>query len=321
MSRTPTAPVGVLASGPYDRSMTTSPPVLGALDPGAPLPFGRHSVVRAVVAEPVTALLVQRALVMDVAHPKVAAAVAHHSDFQEHPLSRAWVTADAALRLVFGDEHVARGAARQIYGVHDHINGRLEARNGRGDDADDAPYTAHDASLLTWVWATLVDTAETAFTRWVRPFGTREAEAFYDEMLAFARFFGIPDELLPPDRDAFARYLDDMLSSESLATGQESRSLAHQVLWYSHRSVPSPLVRVERALALATLDVRILDRLGIGVDDTDRVLGRRLDGWLTSYYRRFPRPPAVLPALYVLMRRPSIGMAGRVRALWGRARA
>jgi uncharacterized protein (DUF2236 family) len=138
--------------------------------------------------------------------------------------------------------------------------------------------------------------------------------------VAFARFFGIPDELLPPDRDAFARYLDAMLSSESLATGHQSRSLARQVLWYSHRTVPSPLVRVERALALATLDVRILDRLGIGVDDTDRVLGRRLDGWLTSYYRRFPRPPAVLPALYILMRRPSIGMAGRFRAVWGRAR-
>jgi uncharacterized protein (DUF2236 family) len=300
--------------------MTDSPPVLGALEPGAPLPFGRHSVVRAVVAEPVTALLVQRALVMDVAHPKVAAAVAHHSEFQRRPLTRAWATADAALRLVFGDEHVARGAARQIYGVHDHINGRLDVGNGLGGDTGDAQYTAHDASLLTWVWATLVDTAETAFTRWVRPFGADEAEAFYDEMLSFARFFGIPDELLPADRRAFARYLDDMLSSESLATGDESRSLARQVLWFSHRRVPSPIVRVERALALATLDVRIVDRLGIGVDDADRELGRRLDGLLSSYYRRFPRPPRVMPALYILMRRPSIGMADRVRGVWGQAR-
>ena len=86
---------------------------------------GRDSVVRAVVAEPVTALLVQRALVMDVAHPKVAGAVADHSDFQRRPLTRAWATVDAALRLVFGDEQVARQAARQIYAVHDHIDGSL----------------------------------------------------------------------------------------------------------------------------------------------------------------------------------------------------
>src|SRR5579863_2749307 len=123
MSRTPTNPGGGsrVRAPSYDRTMSVPPPVLGALDPQAPLPFGRHSVVRAVVAEPVTALLVQRALVMDVAHPSVAAAVAHHSEFQRRPLTRAWATVDAALRLVFGDEQVARDAARQIYAVHDHI--------------------------------------------------------------------------------------------------------------------------------------------------------------------------------------------------------
>jgi uncharacterized protein (DUF2236 family) len=125
--------------------------------------------------------------------------------------------------------------------------------------------------------------------------------------------------LLPADRRAFARYLDDMLSSESLATGDESRALARQVLWFNHRIVPSPIVRVERALALATLDGRIVDRLGIGGAGPDHELGRKLDEWLRSYYRRFPRPPRVLPALYILMRRPSIGLAGRVRAVWGQA--
>src|ERR1700676_5642474 len=205
--------------------MTAPLPVLGALDPGAPPPFGHHSVVRAVVAEPVTSLLLQRALVMDVAHPKVAAAVADHSDFQRHPLSRAWVTADAAVRLVFGDEHVARGAARQIYGVHDHINGRLDVGAGPGDGALDTRYTAHDASLLAWVWATLVDTAETAFTRWVRPFTAVEAETYYDEMLSFARFLGISPELLPVDRRAFGCYLDAVLSSDFLALGEQCRAL------------------------------------------------------------------------------------------------
>jgi len=306
--------------------MSAPRPVLGALDPDVPLPFGRDSVVRAVVAEPVTALLVQRALVMEVAHPEVAAAVADHSDFQRHPLMRAWATVDAALRLVFGDEQVARGAARQIYAVHDHINGHLdghlEAHPGPpadpGEGAGPRSYTAHDAALLAWVWATLVDTAETAYTRWVRPFGPAEARAFYDEMRSFGRFFGIPDELLPADRQAFSDYVDGMLGGELLGTSAGSRSVARQVLWYRHRVVPAALVRVERVLALTTLDPRVIDGLGIRPDPADVDLGRRLDTWLRWHYGRLPRSPRILPSLYVLMRGPSVGLAGRARAALGR---
>jgi uncharacterized protein (DUF2236 family) len=289
----------------------TGPPPLGALDPATPLPFGRGSVVRMVVAEPASALLVQRALVMEVAHPKVAAAVTDHSQFLRRPLSRAWVTADAALRLVFGDERIARGAVQQIYGVHDHIAGHREP---------DTSYTAHDASLLAWVWATLLDTAETAFTRWVRPFGSYEADAYYDEMRAFGRFLGIPDPLLPQDRHGFVRYLDDMLSGGVLGASDETRTVAHQVLWFSHWSVPPPLVRAERVLALATLDPRVLDGLEIRPGPADLRLGRTLDVWLGTYYRRLPRRPTIVPALYVMLRRPSIGLADRVRGVVAPAR-
>ncbi len=311
--------------------MTVPPSALGALDPDAPLPFGRNSLVRAAVAEPVTALLVQRALVMEVAHPKVAAAVAHHSHFQRRPLARAWVTVDTALRLVFGDERTARGAARQIYGVHDHIHGHVETPDGlrpehdgdgtstADDSADSAStahdtYTAHDASLLAWVWATLVDTTEMAFTRWVRPFDATEADTFYGEMRSFARFLGIPEDLLPADRKAFSCYLEDLLSGDVLGTTEESRSVARQVLWFDHRIVPSPLVRVERVLALATLDPRIVDRLQIRPDRGDAELGRRLDAWLRAYYGRVPRLPRLTPSLYVLMRRPSVDLVGRARS-------
>ena len=166
-----------------------------------------------------------------------------------------------------------------------------------------------------------MDTAETAYTRWVRPFDPAEARAFYDEMRAFGRFFGIPDELLPADRQAFSRYLDDMLEGGLLGTSEASRSLARRVLWFEHRAVPSPLVRVERVLALATLDTRVVDRLEIRPEPADVDLGLRLDALLRSQYRRLPRPPRVLPALYVLMRRPSVGLAGRARATWDRTRA
>ena len=102
-----------------------------------------------------------------------------------------------------------------------------------------------------------------------------------------------------------------------LATGEECRALARQVLWFDHRIVPSPLVRVERVLALATLDPRLVDRLGVHPDPADEKLGATLDAWLSTYYRRLPRPPRVGPSLYVLMRRPTIGLARRARAILG----
>ena len=285
--------------------------------------------VRAAVAEPVTALLVQRALVMEVAHPAVAAGVTQHSSFTRRPLTRAWVTADAALRLVFGSDSVARGAARQVYRVHDRINGPLpRGTHSGGSEPGEAAvsdattrYSAHDARLLTWVWATLVDTAETAYTRWVRPLSEDEADAFYAEMIGFARFFGIPASELPADRTRFAAYLDGMLDHPAYGSGDDSRALARQVLWFRHRTVPSPVVRIERVLALATLDRRVLDRLAIEPDAADTALGHRLDGWLSSYYRRLPRTPPAVPAFYVKVRQPGMALMRRLRTVAAATRA
>jgi uncharacterized protein (DUF2236 family) len=288
------------------------PPVLGALDAEAPTPLGRASLLRRVVAEPVTTLMIQRALVMDVSHPKVAAGVEDHSAFRSHPWRRAWITVDTALRLVFGSTATARAAARQIYATHDRINGSLAAPAGPWESG--AGYTAHDASLLTWVWATLVDSAEVAYTRWVGPMSVADADAYYADMVAFARFVGIPESLLPVDRPAFAAYLDDMLGRPHLGDSDLSRDLVRHILWFEHRSVPPPMVRVGRVLALTTLDPRLRDRLGIRLDAADERYARRLDQWLRTYYRRLPRARASLPMLYVLLRRPTVGLAARARA-------
>ena len=305
--------------------MTAPPPVLGALDPDAPLPFGRDSLVRAAVAEPVTALLVQRALVMDVAHPKVAAAVADHSHFQRRPLSRAWVTVDAALRLVFGDDHTAREAARQIYGVHDHISGRLDGAAGRRPAAEEdgveedgttpgvhAPMTP---SLLAWVWATLVDTTETAFTRWVRPFDARRGQRPSTTRCgSFARFLGIPDDLLPADRAAFSRLPRgrDRRAATSAPPRRAGPWRARSCGSTTGSSL-SPLVRVERVLALATLDPRIVDRLDLA--SRRRRRSARPHGstpGCAPTTGACPDPPDRARALRPV-RRPSIGLAAGAR--------
>jgi uncharacterized protein (DUF2236 family) len=266
-----------------------------------------------VVAEPVTALMIQRALVMDVAHPKVAAGVEDHSQFRSRPWRRAWVTMDAAVRLVFGPTPTARAAARQIYATHDHIHGSLP--EGAGPWRPGAAYSAHDASLLTWVWATLVDSAEVAYSRYVGPFSPAEADTYYADMVAFARFVGIPAGLLPADRTAFASYLEAMMAGDLLGSAGVSRLLARHILWFDHRSVPAPVVRVGRVLALTTLDPRLRRRLDLRLDAGDERFAARLDQTLRSHYPRLPRARASVPRLYVLLRRPTVGLAPRLRAM------
>lgn len=301
--------------------------LLGHLEADAPYALTDTSVLRQVASEPVVALLIDRALVMELAHPKVGAAVADHSQFRRRPISRLWRTSDAAMRILFGGSEVARGAAEQIYRVHDHISGHLvdgEARQATaphhapGDGGHEAgasdplAYTAHDATLLLWVWATLVDSLEVGFTRWVRPWKADEADAFYDDMVAGARFFGIPSELIPPDRASFGAYLDQMLERADLGATATSRAMVHEVLWFRHRLIPRAAVRLLRVLAQLTLDPRLGNRLGLEPDVADIALAERLDRMLRRSYRRLPAWRRRLPNLYLALRRPTIGLGRRL---------
>lgn len=275
--------------------------------------------LRRMAAEPVVGLLVYRAVAMELAHPKVGAAVAEHSQFRRRPVSRFWVTTDAAIRILFGSAEVARGAVQQIYRVHDHIAGTLPERDRAHldglEDAEDAfAYTAHDATLLVWVWATLVDSLEAAFTRWVRPLTGGEAVAYYADMAAGARFFGIPEELIPPDRSTFRDYLDQTLDRPDLGATPTSRETIRGVLWQQHPLMPPPLVRALRVLAILTLDARLRDRLGLDLasDPADRRLAERLDAVLSRYYRRLPAWRRRVAYLYLALRRPTIGLGQRL---------
>ncbi|MEY2571159.1 MAG: hypothetical protein QOE63_1509, partial [Acidimicrobiaceae bacterium] len=191
-----------------------SGPVLGQLDAHATTGFARDSMIRQVTAELCVAMVLQRALTLEVGHCKVGAGVQEHSLFRQQPLRRLWSTLDTGLRLVWGSPTVARAAAEQVYALHDHINGELPEPSAAWPHGD--AYTAHDASLLAWVWATLVETSFVAYERWLRPLSDAEADAYYADMCTFASFFGIPRALVPADRAAFDAYYESVLAGDAL---------------------------------------------------------------------------------------------------------
>src|SRR6266849_7121723 len=76
-----------------------------------------------------------RALLLQIAHPKVAAAVADHSRYRTDPLGRLCDTLDAIYGFAFED-------ARQVEHIVQHINGLH--RGVRVLTPDGERYSAHD---------------------------------------------------------------------------------------------------------------------------------------------------------------------------------
>jgi len=203
--------------------------------------FGPGSLAWRINAETVLLLGGGRALLMQVAHPLVAAGVADHSDFTREPFERLWRTVDAALTVVFGDSEQAAAAVERVTAIHRGVRGE---RGGRA-------YSALEPELLLWVHATLVDSSVAAYERFVGPLRPEELERYYLEMQRMGTAFGIPPELHPPTYRDFRAYLDGAVAA--LEIGEESRRVARQVL-----SPPAPLVLLPLGLLSGLLSVGLL---------------------------------------------------------------
>jgi uncharacterized protein (DUF2236 family) len=187
--------------------------------------FGPGSLAWRINAETVLLLGGGRALLMQVAHPAVAAGVRDHSDFTREPFDRLWRTVDAALAVIFGDTDRWRAGVARVGAIHERVRGE---RAGR-------PYSALDPELLLWVHATLVDSSIAAYEAFVGPIPPGVRERYYLEMRRMGSAFGVPRELHPPTYDAFRAYMDRTIAS--LEIGEESRAVVREVL-----SPPAPLI-------------------------------------------------------------------------------
>lgn len=207
-------------------------------DPGL---FGPGSLAWRINAESILLMGGGRALLMQVAHPLVAAGVADHSDFTVAPFDRLWRTVDTALTVIFGDSSQWQAAVERVHGIHEAVNGE---RHG-------ARYSALDPELLLWVHATLVDSSIEAYARLVRPIPLAVRELYYREMRSMGTAFGVPEALHPATYTDFRAYLRRTMST--LHIGDECRAVARLVL-----SPPAPLVLWPAGIASGLLSVGLL---------------------------------------------------------------
>lgn len=158
-----------------------------------------------------------RALLLQIAHPAVAAGVDEHSDFRADPWRRLAATLQSYLRIVYGTTPVARAEIRRLNAFHRAIVG--------------SGYAARDPTLSLWVHATLVDSTIVANDAWLRPLSRKRRAAFYAETRPIGRAFGVPEALLPADLDAFEAYFAEMLGPDGpVQVSDLARELGQAVL-------------------------------------------------------------------------------------------
>ncbi len=226
----------------------------------APL-FGPESALRRVVQESAGLLGGGRALLLQLAHPLVAAGVADHSRFREEPLHRLQSTLDMMLALCLGDRTTGRVVIRAFHGAHVPVQGRLAA--AAGPFPAGTPYTAQDPALKLWVQATLIDTSLLTYERFVAPLTPGMRAAFYADATVFARRLGIPAAIIPPDLPAFRRYMAGMLASDVLTVTDTARELAWAVLDPPVALVPRTGIRLMRMLTPGLLPPRLRAAFGL----------------------------------------------------------
>lgn len=191
------------------------------------------------------------ALLLQVAHPLVAAGVSQHSRFRSQPVRRLYSTITTMRQIVYGDRATAIAVGRRIRRMHAGVRGML-AEDTPAFPAG-TPYCANDPALLLWVHATLVAMALNTYETILTPLSAREREAYYAESKKVGLVFGLKPDELPADYPAFARYFEEMITGPVLAITPSAARIAEDIIhppisWFPN--IASELVAMGTAALL-----------------------------------------------------------------------
>jgi uncharacterized protein (DUF2236 family) len=212
--------------------------------------FAEDSVIRRVSSELLLLLGGGRALLMQVAHPLVAAGVAEHSDYRENPWRRLEQTMNAVWSVVFGTRAEADRTSARVRSLHSTVHGRLPATAGPFPAG--TVYSASDPKLLMWVHATLVDTALLVHDTWIGDLTQADQEQYYEEMKTLAGMFGTPASVIPPTFEDFRIYMTERLESGEICVTPASTDVLDSIL---NPRLPLPLRPAWEPLNLVTLSL------------------------------------------------------------------
>lgn len=182
--------------------------------------FAPDSAIRTIARESVLMLGGPGALLMQAAHPLVAAGIVDHSRYRDDPWRRLARTMAALYTIVFAPREEADRVGELTRRAHGRVRGE---RDGR-------PYSARDPELMLWVHSTLVHTGIGMYETYVAPLEPAAEEEFYEQMKVVATVFGVPPDVHPRTLADFRAYQSRMIASGEARVGDDARAVARTVL-------------------------------------------------------------------------------------------
>ena len=199
-----------------------------------------------------------RAILLQLAHPSVAAGVHHHSTFRGSLLSsfrRFHSTVGAMLAMTFGDTEQMITAAAGINAIHDRVRGRVK-------EGSNETYSAHDPDLQRWVHATLLDSIPLTYEMLVGPLTRAQRDRYCSEAAIMEPLLGTPDGWLPRESAQLETYMREMLDGGGLVVTDTSRALAHALLYPPQWYLAWPAFRAMQLITIGTLPPSIREAYG-----------------------------------------------------------
>ena len=240
-----------------------------------------------------------RAVLLQLAHPLVAAAVADHSDYWSGPLPylrRIHRTVGSMLGLTFGTPDEVQAAADRINAIHERVHGQLREETGRFPAG--TYYTATDPALLTWVHVTLVDSQLLAYETFVQSLSRDEKDRYCSEASEFASLLKIPRGFLPTDHSKLTGHLSRFCEDGPVKVTDTALRLSRDLLYPPGGVMARALLGLGRLATAGLLPDSI--RLAYGLS------------WNKSQQRRFRAVAGVI--------RRARSIAPRSVSLWASAR-
>jgi uncharacterized protein (DUF2236 family) len=246
--------------------------------------FGPASMTWRIDREAAIFLGAGRALLLQLAHPWVAAAVAKHSRTFADPIGRFHRTFDVVFTMVFGSLDRALAAARHLHHRHATIVGHLPEASGPFESG--SPYRANEIAALRWVHATLVDTALVVHDLILPPLSVEERERYWAESRLFGALFGLASTDLPADWESFAAYNAAMMQSDTWSVSAAAREVAGQIFAGGRPWLRPP--RWYQVLSAQMLPDQLRMRFGFTFDERDRKAAERALARIRRVYPKIP---------------------------------
>jgi uncharacterized protein (DUF2236 family) len=247
--------------------------------------FGPDSVSWKVNRESALFLGAGRAALLQLAHPWVAAAIAQHSRTLDDPVRRFHHTFRVIFTMMFGSADQAFTAARQLHRLHQQIRGTLPDNAGRF--LQGTAYEANELAALTWVYATLVDSALVAYELLLPPLSETERDQYFLESLRMAALFGIPPNTLPDSWSTFREYVDSTVQSDALGVTDATRAFVQKLQKGTGFIVPPPFWY--RALTIQLLPPRIREEFQLPFSTHEEKAVQRALRLMRRVYVKLPR--------------------------------